>query len=157
MDNQEPFAESRNEETKAAINTLRASDHGANSIRPSGVAQATASLNVAESLQNLQMEISKTSAGTRKSLAELQGQISGLTYAISTVIENETKKLIASNEKLATSNEYYAKWNKRLSIALIVVTLFVGLMQAYVIWRTANQSERSAEQSTAKVENQTRT
>ena len=130
--------QARNLETALAIGNLKNADSGALSIRPAGIAEATASLNVAESLQMLQLQIVETSIGTRKALAELQGQIAGLSYSVSTVIENQSKKMISSNEKLAISNEYYAKWNRGLTVALITVTLLVGLMQVYVIWRTAH-------------------
>jgi hypothetical protein len=129
--------EQRNSDTTAAIKVLKEADHGSLSIKPSGIAQATAFLNVAESLQMLQEEMGETSAANREALKKLQSQISGLSYVVGTTIEAQAQKMIASNERLAASNEYYAKWNKRLSAALITVTLVVGMMQAYVVWRTA--------------------
>lgn len=76
-----------------------------------------------------------------KSTEELSGHISGLTYVLSTTIEQQVKKIIDSNEKLGKSNDHYAKWNKRLAVALIAVTFVVGLLQAYVIWQTAEKQQ----------------
>jgi hypothetical protein len=47
-------------------------------------------------------------------------------------IEIQAGKITESNDKLFSSTEYYAKWTKRLTVALIFVTLLVGLMQSYV-------------------------
>ena len=69
------------------------------------------------------------------SIKDLQGQIAGLGYVVSTTIEQQSAKIITSNEKLATSNEKYAKANNRLALALIAVTLIVGLLQVYAILR----------------------
>ncbi len=49
-------------------------------------------------------------------------------------------RVIASNEKLSSSNEYHAKWSKHLALALIGVTLIVGLLQVYAIWKTADRT-----------------
>lgn len=68
---------------------------------------------------------------------QLKAQVGGLHQTISTVVETQVAKMIATNEKLAISNEKYAKWNMRLTMALIATTLFVGLLQAGVlIWQT---------------------
>lgn len=50
-------------------------------------------------------------------------------------LNEQVNKVILSNEKLSESNEFHAKWMRVLTIALIVTTLIVGLLQAFVIWK----------------------
>jgi len=68
----------------------------------------------------------------KKSLDELGGRLSGSSYAFGTIIEQQTAKMIDSNKKLSRSNTF-------LTIALILTTLLVGLMQAFVIWKTSGK------------------
>ena len=68
----------------------------------------------------------------------LSSSVHGMGKLLSATITGETTKTIASNEKVAASNERYAKASQFLAIALIIVTLMVGLIQAGVlIWQTA--------------------
>jgi hypothetical protein len=71
--------------------------------------------------------------------SEVQKQLEEAARVIALGLLNAewAEKLIASNERVAKSNEYYAKWSKRLSIGLILTTLVVGLLQAGVLaWQT---------------------
>ena len=97
-----------NKETREAIERTKGLDLGPQSDRGIGIANALASLNVAESLQTLQLQMVETSAENRKA-AEVQ-----------------TDKLIASNQKLAVSNEKYSKRMFWLTVGLF----FVGIVQA---------------------------
>ncbi|MDB4992408.1 MAG: hypothetical protein JWL75_653 [Parcubacteria group bacterium] len=56
---------------------------------------------------------------------------------VSETITVQSGKMIASNDRAETVNTRYANWARWLTIALIATTLVVGLLQAYVIWRTA--------------------
>jgi len=97
-----------NRETREAIERVKSLDLGPQSDRGIGIANALASLNVAESLQTLQLQIVEASAENRKA-AEIQ-----------------TDKLISSNERLAISNERYSKRMLWLTVGLF----FVGIVQA---------------------------
>lgn len=81
-----------NKETREAIQRAKEADLGPQTDRAVGLANATAALNTAESLQMLQM-----------------------------VIENQTNKLTSSVEALATSNDKYANRMIWLTLALVFV------------------------------------
>jgi len=52
-------------------------------------------------------------------------------------ISKSINNLIESNKKTDEINKKAIFWNKIMTIALIGVTLVVGLLQAYVIWSTS--------------------
>ncbi len=79
----------------------------------------------------------------RQTMEDLGRKIAELAYTIGTSLERETKKIIESNDEASKINKEAIRWNKRLTIALIVVTLIVGLLQAYVIWETAQRQKVS--------------
>jgi len=83
---------SGNRETREAIQKAKDADLGAQADRAVGLANATAALNTAESLQMLQM-----------------------------IIENQTNKLTFSIEGLAASNNTYANRMVWLTLALVFV------------------------------------
>ena len=83
---------SGNRETREAIQRAKEADLGASADRAVGLANATATLNTAESLQMLQ-----------------------------NVIESQTGKLTSSIEGLATSNDKYANRMIWLTLALVFV------------------------------------
>ena len=67
------------------------------------------------------------------SIKDLHVGVVGLGSIVSDAMKKQADNIIASNEKLAASNEKYAKANNRLALALIVVTLVVGLLQVYAL------------------------
>lgn len=69
------------------------------------------------------------------SIKDLHVGVIGLGTIVGDAMKQQADNIIASNEKLATSNEKYAKANNRLALALIAVTLIVGLLQVYAILR----------------------
>jgi hypothetical protein len=73
----------------------------------------------------------------REVMDNLTGQISGLTHVLSTTMEQQVKKLIESNDEASELNKVAIFWSKWLTVTLIAVTLIVGLLQVYVIWKTA--------------------
>jgi hypothetical protein len=95
----------RNAEVSAAIDKLKNGqlDLGPQSAHHIGIANALASLNVAESLQITSLQIEESSAQNR------------------TVIHNALHALIDSNEKLARSNEKYARAMMWLTGGLVLV------------------------------------
>jgi len=119
----------RNEEVKKAMETLNGLDLGAQTSKHTEIAKTVSLLNVAESLQLLQLQIVETSTENR------------------TNITNEVGRLIQSNNEATTINKSAIRWSKALTIALILVTLVVGLLQAYVIWKTAEIQQASAKSS----------
>jgi hypothetical protein len=106
--------QARNEEVEDAIKGVRLLDLGAQSERGVGVANALASLNVAESLQFLQLQITETSKENRVALHQ--------------AMDN----LIESNARLAASNERQVNAMKWLTVALVLV----GIAQVVIgiIW-----------------------
>jgi hypothetical protein len=119
----------RNKEVQDAIKNLDGLDLGAQSSKHTSIAQTVALLNVAESLQLVQLQIIETSSENRKAT------------------ENAVNKLIESNNEASQINKSAIRWSKGLTVALIVVTLIVGLLQAYVIWKTAEIQQVSAKSS----------
>ena len=115
----------RNKEVQDAIKNLDGLDLGAQSSKHTSIAQTVALLNVAESLQLVQLQIIETSSENRKAT------------------ENAVNKLIESNNEASQINKSAIRWSKWLTIALITVTLIVGLLQAYVIWKTAEIQQGS--------------
>lgn len=97
--------ETRNAEVQAAINALKSGklDLGPQSAHHAGVANALASLDVAESLQITSLQIETSSAQDRVAM------------------NSAVQALIASNEKLARSNEKYARAMMWLTGALVLV------------------------------------
>lgn len=95
----------RNAEVSMAIDKLKNGqlDLGPQSVLHVGIASALASLNVAESLQIASMQIEESS------------------YQNRTVIHNALHALIDSNEKLAKSNEKYARAMMMLTGGLLMV------------------------------------
>ena len=95
----------RNIEVAVAIEKLRSGglDLGAQSAHHVGIANTLASLDVAESLQINSLQIEESSAQNR------------------TVIHNALHALIGSNEKLARSNEKYARAMMWLTGGLVLV------------------------------------
>jgi len=69
------------------------------------------------------------------SIKDLHVGVVGLGSIMNDALKKQADNIIASNEKLATSNEKYARANNRLALALIAVTLIVGLLQVYAILR----------------------
>ena len=119
----------RNKEVETAIKNLDGLDLGPQTAKHVGVAETVSLLNVAESLQLLQLQLVETSAENRKA------------------IENQVGKLTESNNEASQINKSAIRWSKWLTIALITVTLIVGLLQAYVIWKTAEIQQASAKSS----------
>jgi uncharacterized membrane protein YidH (DUF202 family) len=78
------------------------------------------------------MSNSESAENIKKTLDELGGRLSGSAYTLGTIMEQQTKRTIDSNKKLSQSNTV-------LTIALILTTLFVGIMQAFVIWKTSGK------------------
>jgi hypothetical protein len=107
--------EKRNIETDKAIAHAELGEIGAQSDKRIGIAEATATFNVAESLQMLQLQIEETALSNRKS-AEIQ-----------------TDKLIVSNAKLAESNNRHSRRIIWLTWALVIV----GLLQVVATWQTS--------------------
>lgn len=95
----------RNTEVAAAIETLKSGklDLGPQSAHHVGIANALASLDVAESLQVTSLQIEESSAQER------------------TAIHNALHALIDSNEKLARSNEKYARAMMWLTGGIVLV------------------------------------
>jgi hypothetical protein len=95
----------RNAEVNVAIDKLKNGqlDLGPQSAHNAGIANALASLDVAESLQITSLQIEESSAQNR------------------TVIHNVLHALIDSNEKLAGSNERYARAMMWLTGGLVLV------------------------------------
>jgi len=98
-----------NRETREAIQAAKEADLGASADKKTGIAGAYASLNVAESLQMLQMNIVVTAEKNRE------------------VSEKQTEKIIESNNALITSNQKHANRMFWLTLALV----FVGVVQAF--------------------------
>ena len=66
---------------------------------------------------------------------------SGRTKELAISLENLNKTIQTEATKVIESNNDFAWWTKMLSVSLIIVTLIVGVLQAYVIWQTSkNQS-----------------
>lgn len=103
---------SRNTEVSEAINRLKEADGGALSHKPAGIAESLSLLNVAESLQLLQLQIIEVSKENR------------------TAMHSAVDKLIASNTKLSESNDRYANAMKWLTGALVII----GVAQVVVSW-----------------------
>lgn len=102
----------RNKQVEEAIQRLREVDTGVYAHKPAGIAGALSSLDVAESLQFLQLQLVETSKENR--------------MALSTAID----KLIESNTKLAASNDNHANAMKLLTGALVLV----GVAQVIITW-----------------------
>ena len=107
----------RNIETSQAIVELKNADAGAHAEKKAGVANALASLDVAESLQLLQIQLIEGSRANRS------------------MIHTEVDKLIASNERLAKSNSQHTTAMKWLTGALVAV----GVLQIVVTWLTRSK------------------
>ncbi len=75
---------------------------------------------------------------TAKSMENLSANVSGLTYVLSTTIEQQTKKILASNDEVFKVSRKAVFWSKWLTIALILTTFTVGLLQAIVIYSSAH-------------------
>ncbi|MEK6847043.1 MAG: hypothetical protein AABY16_02655 [Nanoarchaeota archaeon] len=68
----------------------------------------------------------------------------GRTKELTTSLESLSRTIQKEDSSLIASNNNFSYWSKRLSISLIVVTLIVGVLQAYVIWQTSkNQNEEN--------------
>ncbi|HUC01362.1 MAG TPA: hypothetical protein VMA75_00455 [Candidatus Paceibacterota bacterium] len=95
----------RNDEVKAAIDLLKSGklDLGASTEKHIGIANALASLDVAESLQITSVQIEESSSQDR--------------VALNTAVH----ALISSNEKLAESNKKYARAMMWLTGAIVLV------------------------------------
>ncbi len=102
----------RNLEVSLAIAELKNADMGAQAEKKAGVANSLSSLDVAESLQLLQLQLAESSR---------QNAIT---------LDRAMNKLIDSNEKLAKSNERQARAMKWLTGGLILV----GIVQAVIAW-----------------------
>ena len=103
---------SRNTEVSEAINQLKEADGGALSHKPAGIAESLSLLNVAESLQLLQLQIIEVSRENR------------------TAMHLAVSNLIASNTKLSESNDRYAKAMNWLTGALVIISI----AQVVVSW-----------------------
>lgn len=99
----------RNEEVKKAIETLKTGqlDLGPQTEKHIGIATALAALNVAESLQITSLQIEESSSQERLAT------------------QKSFQSLIDSNEKLAKSNDGYARAMMWLTGGLVLV----GIMQ----------------------------
>lgn len=102
----------RNLEVALAIAELKNADMGAQAEKKAGVANSLSSLDMAESLQLLQLQLAESSR---------QNAIT---------LDRAMNKLIESNEKLAKSNEKQARAIKWLTGGLILV----GIIQAVIAW-----------------------
>lgn len=68
----------------------------------------------------------------------------GRTKELTSSLKNLERAIQKEASNVIESNNNFAYWTKILSISLIVVTLIVGMLQAYVIWKTSkNQNEQS--------------
>jgi hypothetical protein len=103
----------RNKESEEAISRLKEADTGDLALKPAGIASAVTSLNTAESLQLLQLQIIQTSSENRKALS------------------SNIDKLIESNTKLSESNERQARAMKWLTGALVLVALAQTLLDLF--------------------------
>jgi hypothetical protein len=101
----------RNKEVEDKLASLKGFDLGHQREVHTSYANALASLDVAESLQLLQLQLAESSTDNKKAL------------------HDTTNKMIASNEKLAQSNNKHALAMQWLTGALI----FVGLLQTLVM------------------------
>ena len=72
-----------------------------------------------------------------RSIILLTQQMANLQMMLSQTIEEEVKKVIKSNNEASLINKKAIFWSKWLTIALITVTLVVGLLQVYVIYKTS--------------------
>jgi hypothetical protein len=104
--------QSRNQEVEAKIAGVKNADLGPQANMHTGVANALASLNVAESLQLLQLQLAESTKDNRIALHET------------------TDKLIDSNKILAASNNRHATAMQWLTGALV----FVGILQVIAIF-----------------------
>lgn len=102
MDQQLPNA-IRNKEVSDAVQRLKESDTGDLAIKPAGIAGSLSSLDVAEALQMLQLQLIETSKENR------------------TALHSVIDKLIASNAELSKSNIKYAGAMMYLTAALVLV------------------------------------
>ncbi len=100
----------RNMEVELAIGHLKNADLGASAQRAAGIAESLSSLNIAESLQLLQLQTEESSLLNRKTIA------------------SAIDKLIESNTKLGISNDNHAKAMRWLTAALVGV----GIVQIIV-------------------------
>ena len=103
---------SRNIEVALAINQIKDVGLGYQSDKHSGIANALSALDVAESLQLLQLEIERSSKENNL------------------VVQNSVNRLITSNEHLAKSNSFQAQTTIGLTAALVIV----GLLQVLATW-----------------------
>jgi hypothetical protein len=101
----------RNLEVTAAIAELRAADMGASAEKKAGIANSLSSLDVAESLQLLLLQLAESSKQN------------------ATTLDRAMEKLIKSNEKLSKSNERQVRAMQWLTGGLILV----GCIQAFLI------------------------
>ena len=104
----------RNDEVEALLKNLKDLGLGAQMDAHVGHANALASLNIAESLQCLQLQLVETGRENRVTLHEI------------------TDKLIQSNRILATSNDRHASAMQWLTGALVII----GILQAFIAWKT---------------------
>ncbi len=102
----------RNDEVEGLLKNLKDLGLGAQTDAHVGYANALASLNVAESLQLLELQLIETGRENRVALHET------------------TDKLIQSNVTLAESNDRHASAMQWLTGALVLV----GLIQVAVAW-----------------------
>ncbi len=104
----------RNDQVEQKLSQLNGLGLGAQMDAHTGYATALASLNVAESLQLLQLQVAESTKENRVALHET------------------TDKLIKSNETLAKSNDRHATAMQWLTAALVVV----GIIQIIVAWKS---------------------
>jgi len=97
--------EGRNAEVYDAIGQLKDADPGPLADKKSGIATALSNLDLAESVQLLQLQVMDASVENRRSLNQI------------------TDKIIESNIKLSQSNDRHAKAMKWLTAALVTISL----------------------------------
>jgi nitrogen regulatory protein PII-like uncharacterized protein len=69
---------------------------------------------------------------------------------LDSTIKEETQRTIDSNMRTAQSNERYTRWNIIVAIGLVLV----GLLQAWIIWKTSKSStENPKTQNLAQLSN----
>ena len=112
-----------------AIEKLADKDEGQHSIKGSGIANALSSLDVAESLQLLELQLKESS----------QKNVDGFDKAIT--------KLITSNERLSDSNELRSSAMNRLTGGLLLVAVLQLFVSIILPWWQEMRQEHSEIQS----------
>jgi len=100
--------------------------------------QAASAIFIAKTSNALSSQIHNLNYSLSHHFESLSRQIKTLEESLN----NQVKKIIESNENLAESSNRHTNWMRVLTITLIAVTLFVGLLQAFVIWKTNQVTQK---------------